>query len=578
MDGSILSLRDFAIILLTGALAGYIAVKVKMPTIIGYIIAGVFLAIILPLLNVNIASNSNNLVSQIANFGVALLLFAAGIEFSVNNIKKIRNLVVIGVLLQTILTIIFSIILMPVFGLSFYESLFVGVICATSSTAFVLKMLEQNEEISARASNIMVGWLIIQDILGIALFLILKSFAPGHDLSIINIGEPILKSLILIILTFTIGRVIVPPVFKEIAKTRSQELLLVSVIALSIGFALLSELLGVSYTLGAFLTGLALSGTFLKHEIFTEIKPLRDLFSMVFFVSIGTLLNLSSVFSNLIVILGILIVVLAIKILIIFFINIFFNTHPKNAAKVALGISQIGEFAFLAITIAQHNNWISINFYSIILISTIISMALTPYLYSKYHILFNITEKLFKRYLPNLHRKYFLKRLQSEGKAEYLNHIVIVGFGKVGKYVAEALNISKEDYLIIEIDANLVEEALSKNHKVMLGDATNIDTLKEAEIHNAKAIVFTLPDTNHEMLSNLISEIKEINKELEIIVRSSRTLTEIDDISTIVEPEFEAAIRIINKMEGLISENKYSLIRKIRNYRRREIKEVLESI
>jgi len=576
MDGSLLSLRDVAIILIVGAIAGYIALRLKMPTIIGYIIAGVLLSIILPLLNISGGLNSN-FVGQIASFGVALLLFAAGIEFSVNNIKKIRNLVVVGVVLQTTLTILFAIVLMPIFGLDTYEALFVGVVAATSSTAFVLKMLEQNEELSSTASNIMVGWLIVQDVLAIALFLIIKSFAPGNTINLASLADPVIKSVILIVLTFTFGRIVVPPIFKEISKTKSQELLLVSVIALSIGFALLSEVLGVSYTLGAFLTGLALSGTFLKHEIFTEIKPLRDLFSMVFFVSIGSLLNVSSIFNNIPIILAIVVIVLGFKVVTIFLVNIFFKTHPKNSAKVALGISQIGEFAFLAITIAQHNNWININFYSVILVSTVISMTLTPILYSNYSTLFKISEKIFSSYFPGLYGKYYLSKLKSSQKSELSNHVIIVGYGKVGKYVAEALNISKEDYVVIELDANLIEKAISDNHKVILGDATNIDTLKEAKIEFAKALVLALPESNHELLQKLILDVKDLNKKIEIIVRSSKVVNDTDNISSVIEPEFEAAVRIISKMEGIISENKYSLVRKIRAIRRKEIKEILEN-
>jgi len=574
MDGSVTSLRDIVIILITGAIAGFIALKFKLPTIIGYILAGVSLSIVLPLINIT-SGLSSSLVSQIASFGIALLLFAAGIEFSVNNILKIRNLIIVGVLSQTAIIIFLGVLIMPLFGLSSYESLFVGVVAATSSTAFVLKMLEQNEEISSTSSKIMIGWLIVQDILGIALFLFLKSLAPGQDFNIINLIDPIFKSLILIVVTFTIGKVFVPPIFKEIAKTRSQELLLVSVLGLSIGFALFSELIGVSYTLGAFLTGLALSGTFLRHEIFTEIKPLRDLFSMVFFVSIGSLLNISSIFNNLLVIAAIIGILISFKIGIIFIINILFKIHPKNAAKVALGISQIGEFAFLVITIARHNDWINTNFYSIILVATVISMTITPFLYSKHHQLFKLTDNFFKNYLPNFHRKYYKSRFQENEKPELLNHIIIVGHGKVGRYVAKALNISNEDHIIIEIDSNLIDLISKDNHKVILGDATNIEILKEAQVQSAKALIITLPDTNHEQVSNLIKIVKDLNNNIEIIIRSSRVILDDENISTIVEPEFEAAIRIINRMDGMISQNKYGLIKKVRNFRRKEIKEIL---
>ncbi len=572
MSNSFSSLADLAIIILAGSIGGYIAVKSKLPSIVGYILAGLIISIVISILGVHYSFNSE-FITQAAQLGIAFLLFAAGIEFSVNNITKIRNLVVIGVLVQTVLVIIFGALVMQVFGLSQYEAFFIGVVGATSSTAFVLKMLEQNEELSARASNIMVGWLVMQDILIIALFLLLKTYAPNEGNGAVNIIEPIIKAVILIVVTFFVGRFIVPKIFEKIAETRSQEILLISVVALSVGFALLTELLGISYTLGAFLTGIALSDTFLRHEIFTEIKPLRDLFSMIFFVSIGTLFQINTLLSDIPSLLGIIFLLVLFKIVVIIVINILFNIHPKNAIKVGLGLSQIGEFAFLAISIGFSSGWINEQVYSIVLIATIVTMTATPFLYSYSDDVYNFVQGRVRTYFPNLYRKFFLKHLSQEVQPELTNHIIICGFGKVGRYVAKAVNLSKEEYVIIEMDSNLVQKAALEHQNIIFGDATNLDILIKAGIKDAKAIVVALPETNTLELSNFVKELKKINSKIEIVLRTSNTLTDSENISSIVEPEFEAAIRIINKLESLISEDKYSLTRKIRNFRKREIKE-----
>jgi len=576
MATSFTSLTDLAIIIIAGAIGGFIAVRWKLPSIVGYIFAGVIISLILQLLGTQHNFNSD-FVTQVAQLGIAFLLFASGIEFSINNIKKIRNLVIVGTVAQAALVILFGSIVMRFFGLSQFEAFFVGVIASTSSTAFVLKMLEQREELSTKSSNIMIGWLITQDILVIGLFLLLKTFAPNQGSSTVNIFEPVLKSVFLIGTTLALGKFIIPRVFKFIAETRSQEILLVSVVALSIGFALLTEVFGVSYTLGAFLTGLALSETFLQHEIFSEIKPLRDLFSMVFFVSIGTFLNVSSIWSEIPALVAILFLLLTSKVIIIFVINLFFNIHPKNAMKVALGISQIGEFAFLCISIGKAQNWIGDNVYSLVLIATIVSMTLTPFLYSYADEFYNFVQNKVRDRSPNLYRRFFLKHLTTESKSEFVNHIIICGYGKVGRYVAAALQMAKEDFVVIEVDNKLAEEAQLQGHNIIFGDATNQDILLKAGIKDAKAIVVALSESNTLSLERFVKEIRKLNDGITIILRTSTTLTEVEDVTSIVEPEFEAAVRIVNKLEGLINENKYGLIKKVRNLRRREIKEIIEA-
>ncbi len=563
------TLADLTLILIAGAIAGFIAVRSKLPTIVGYIIAGLVLSFIFPILHIN---GNSEFIGKIAELGIALLLFAAGIEFSINNIKKYRNLLLVGSVVQIIFTIGIGGLIVNLFGLNLFQSFFIGIVISSSSTAFVLKMLEQREELTTKAANIMVGWLVMQDIMMIPLFLLLQAFAPTNTAAV-NIIDPVFKSILLIVVTLGVGKLIIPKIFDLIARTRSQEVLLISVVGLSVGFALLAESLGVSYTLGAFLTGLALSETVLQHEIFSEIKPLRDLFSMVFFVSIGTIFQISSLFSNIGILLLILIVIATVKVLIVFIINILFKVHPINASKVAMGIFQVGEFAFLCISIGKGRGWIDDSIYSVVLIATIISMSVTPLFYSNANRLYKFFESLFRNYLPNLYRQFFVNiPREDEGKV-LRDHIVICGFGKTGRYVAEALKLAHEKYIIVEADLNLVKDAEEKEHPVMYGDATNVDILNQVNIKKAKAIIISLPHSNHDIVMELINQIKVLNTKIRIFIRGSRFkfMDSIEEMEHIIEPEFEAAVRIINKLSEISDYNKYSLIAKIRHYKNKEI-------
>jgi CPA2 family monovalent cation:H+ antiporter-2 len=311
----------------------------------------------------------------------ALLLFTIGVEFSIDTIKKVGKIVILGSIFQAVLCIVLGVLVLPLLGYSEYEAFFIAVLTSTSSTVFVVKMLEAKEQLNTRAGNIMMGWLIMQDLLIVVWFLLFQTFAPNSETSG-DILLPMIKGLSVIAITFLLGRYLLPAIMRQIARTRSEELLVVSVVGVIALFAVIANAFGISYTLGAFLAGLALSESFLNHEIFTEIKPIRNLLTMIFFVSIGAMINISSLADQILPLLVILLLIIGFKILVIVLINIWFKVHIKTALKVGLGISQIGEFAFLGAQLALTSGWIDTALYTLLISVTIISMSITPLLYS----------------------------------------------------------------------------------------------------------------------------------------------------------------------------------------------------
>lgn len=199
-------------------------------------------------------------------------------------------------------------------------------------------------------------------------------------------------------------------------------------------------------------------------------------------------------------------------------------------------------------------------------------MTLTPFLYSSTNIFYRILEDNVKTLAPGLYRKIFARHMRDTSDTAVLsNHIIIAGYGKVGRYVAHALQLAKENYIVVELDAELSKKAEEDEHKTIFGDATKLDILKTANIETAKAIIITLPEKNINELENLLIEIKGINPDIEILLRSSGQVVNLENIRSVVEPEFEAAIRIINNMEGIVGENVRSLARRVRNYKKNEV-------
>ncbi|MCA9379359.1 cation:proton antiporter, partial [Candidatus Dojkabacteria bacterium] len=496
-----------------GVVSAFIAVKLRLPTVLGYLIGGILLSLVLAR-----GTLHSELINSIAQLGAAFLLFTIGVEFSWDNLQKVRKIVVIGAILQAVISTLAAMLLLPLFGFDQYQSFLIGGLVSLSSTAFVVKMLEMRSELYTRAGNIMVGWLIMQDIMIVVWFLLFQSFAPGAAATD-NIILVVIKSVVAIGGVFLVGKYLLPRVMAEIARLGSDELLLVTVVGVIAGFAAGANLLGISFTIGAFLAGLSLSESVLYHEIFTEVKPLRNLLMMIFFVSIGSLFDVNEVLDNLPVFLFILVVLLAVKAATIVIINLWFEVHIKNALRVGLGIIQIGEFAFLGAQLALENGWIDSRIHSLLIATTVISMALTPFIYANADSVYKFLEGRLKGISPNLYRHLFLSAPEDiQPNRQLQGHVIVCGHGRVGKYVVEALVKSQIPFLVIEMDTELAEELSRKGIPVLFGDSSNADILESAKVSMAKAVVVTLP--THEEVKAVVTATKKLNPGIKVVVRS----------------------------------------------------------
>lgn len=553
-------IEQLAILAIFGIAGGFVALKLKFPIIVGYIAAGAVAGILFP----SQVSHSEQL-NSLAEVGVALLLFSIGIEFSLTDLIRVKRFALIGGGLQILLTILFGTAVFPAFGFSAYESLFLGSVFSLSSTAIVVKVLEEIGQLETYAGQITIGWLIFQDIAVVILIIFLENFAPNATGGS-SLPESLFKSVLLIAIALVVGRRVIPRVLTTIANLGSKEMMIITAFGFCLLFASLSEQLGVSFTLGAFLAGLMVSESFYNHEIFSEVKPLQNIFALFFFIIIGSLFSLEFLFANLLQILIILIVVMLAKFLIVMLLSVVLKMHIRNAIEVALGLAQIGEFAFLSATIGLQKGWIDTDLNNTIISVTILSLVIAPFLITHSDNVYNRIREIAKVRFPGMHRKLFNAQDDDIKEAtKRQNHIIVCGFGRVGKYVLLALRRLRYKIVLIDMSNELIEEARSLGIDCIYGDATSEQILKQAGVEKARAVVVALPRESEVL--NIITQVKAINENATILVRKHSLNSELHQNGdfSIIEPEFEAAVRIMEKMLKILGKKDKKVIQWLRD-------------
>ena len=555
---------QIVLLVILGLISGIVAKRLNIPVIVGFIIGGTLYALFFP-----ISDSQNQMLNSLSQIGISLLLFSIGMEFSLDKLLQVKKYALIGGIAQIVLTIIFGMIVFPLFGFAKFESLFLGAVFSLSSTVVVIKILEELGDMDKLSSEISLGWLILQDIAVVILIILLGNLSK----STLNFGElfiSLLKSFILIATSVVIGRQILPKILTSIAKFQAKELVVISAFGFCIMFAYLAEKLGVSSTLGAFLAGLMISESVLNHEIITEIKPLQSLFAMIFFITIGSLFSLTFVLQNAFLIIVITIVIMLAKTIIIYILCSILKLHAKNSLQIGLNLAQIGEFAFLSAQIGLANKWIDPRLNSIIIAVTVISLVIAPVLITNSDKVYNYLGKLTLKFFPSIYRKVFSKNFNDEGeeKKELRNHIIICGYGRVGKYLALALKKLKQKFIIVELNNFSELESEKDKFDFIVGDSTNLEILEQAGIQKAKVAIVTLPKEAD--VGEVIRISKALNPTIQLIIRKHHEGVNFDqgEVFAIIEPEFEATIKMLEKLLVVLQKKDKSVINWVREQKK----------
>ncbi|HJP17667.1 MAG TPA: cation:proton antiporter [Nitrospinota bacterium] len=507
--------------------------KHHVPPIIGYILSG---AIITQIFGLN--SEKNDVLHQVAEFGIAFLMFTVALEFSVSHLKTMRREVLLHGGIQVVLSMaIFSALAQYLFKVEIKTALIVGAALALSSTAIVLKIFNERGETSRSYGIQSLGILLFQDLAVIPL-LLMVSLLSNTDQSLgLLLLKTLLSAVITLLILFFLGKYIIDYFLARVTDAHSHEIFISSILLIVISSSMLAHIFGFSYSLGAFFAGLLIAETHYKYQIEADLIPFRDILLGVFFVTVGMQIEPTFLMKNIHVVLLIMISVMIIKFLIIFSI-ILFSSDRITALKTGLALSQVGEFSFAIFELARTNGLIGHDLTQTMVVTVIFSMIITPFI------------------LNNLARMVsFIKIAPAEEDLPLNpvkvdeNHIIICGYSHLGKTIVNKLKASRLPYVAIENHRKQVEMGQKKGDNVILGNAAQRSILEKANVKKAIAVIIAVEDEKRIRL--ICESIVAFAKNANIVVKVSdkQTFAKLDNlpIQNLVDQHDELAKIMVNK-------------------------------
>jgi len=540
-------LKDIVIILGLSIFIILLFQKIKVPSLLGFLLAG----IIAGPYAFNLISSQHE-VELLSEIGIIFLLFIIGIELSLKGLAAIKKTIIIGGGMQVGGTILLTAFLANIIGIPLNTAVFIGFLFSLSSTAIVLKILQEKGEVTSPHGRITVAILIFQDIVVVPMML-LTPLLTGQDENIWNtLGVLLIKIVGVLIVIYLLAIYIVPRIFELVIKSKNRELFILTTIVFCFSVAWLTSAIGLSLALGAFFAGLIISESDYSHQATANVLPFREIFISFFFISVGSLLNLEFFFNNFIYVILLVIAVILLKMLIIAITVVTLRYPARTMFLTVLSIFQVGEFSLLLSTVGLENGLLPTNIYQYFLAISIITMALTPFLMNyapklTYFLLKLPVPKTIRKRLINYHNI----QLQNQSDTEELkDHLVIVGYGINGKNISKAAKSTNIPYVIVELGQEEFQDAKSLNEPIVFGDATNPVILKHVHVQEARVIVIAISDP--EATKKIINEVRNYSQTAFIIVRT-RYVKEIAEnirlgADEVIPEEFETSIEIFSRV------------------------------
>lgn len=523
---------DIILLVVAAFGCGLLFQRLGQPLILGYIVAGVILG---PNTGGLTVSNIHE-IERLAEIGVALLLFALGLEFSLKDLKPVKKVALIGTPLQIITTIGLGFAIGHFMGWEWRQSLWLGALISLSSTMVILKTLMNQGRLGTLSSKVMIGMLIVQDLAVIPMMVILPQL-NNPAVGLPALGLAALKAAGFIAGMVLLGTRLLPRLMTHIARLGSRELFLLAITAIGLGIGYATHLAGLSFAFGAFVAGMVLSESDYGHQALSDIIPLRDLFGLLFFASVGMLLDPVFLMDHLAQVVFLVLAVSIGKGAIFALIARVFGYGNVIPLAAGLGLFQVGEFSFVLAGLGLSTGSIDQELYSLVLTVAILTMALTPLVSGQTARLYSLKRRMFRREpLETLN-------IPEEGLR---NHVVIAGGGRVGLQIARVLQRLGFSSAIIELDHRRVEQAKAAGLPVVYGDASHEVVLEAAAIASARMLIVTTPEMV--VTQAIVVNARKHNNGLEVVARTSDPtflpVFKRMDVTDVVLPEFEASLEM----------------------------------
>ena len=533
-------LINVAVALMVAFFGGLLARRVRLPTIVGYMLAGIFIGPFTPGFVGDMGT-----IRQLAELGIIFLMFGVGLHFSIKDLWKVRSIAIPGALGRMLITTLLGLGLGLIWRWTFLSGIVLGLSISIASTVVLLRVLMDNGLLNTSHGQAAVGWVIVEDVATVLILVVMPALvgsSGGFNWGLL--GGTLVKAAGFVLLVLFAGTRLIPWVLLRIAHTRSRELFILAVLVIALGIALgAAQLFGISLALGAFVAGVVVSESPLSHQVGADILPFRESFAVLFFVSIGMLVNPVYLYNNIGSVLTLTALIMIGKPLTTIIMGLIFPWPARTTLVAAASLSQIGEFSFIVGQAGVSLGLLEQSQYSLILAGSLISIMFNPLMFR----LIRPVEERLKKY-PGI-----WKWLDRQGPplpqlVESLEgHVVIVGFGRVGRQIVTLLNQVGIPQLIVEADAERAEELNRRGLPVLYGDAANSEVLTHAGLARARALVVAGPDEDASAL--MVTAARDMAPDLPIIARAisedgTRRLAQLG-AQDVIHPELEGGLEIV---------------------------------
>jgi len=523
---------DIVIIVVAALFGALVFQRLRQPIILGYILAGVLIG---PYTG-NLLNSDVHQIELLAEIGVALLLFALGLEFALKELKPVWRVALLGAPLQMALTILYGYGVGRWLGYDVASSVWLGALVSLSSTMVILKTLMNQGWMGTLSSRVMIGMLLAQDLAVVPLIIILPTLSDP-EAGIPLLGYAALKAVVFLSFMLLLGAKLLPRLLSRVASWNSRELFLLAITAIGLGVGYITYLFGLSFAFGAFVAGMVLSESEYGHQALSDIIPLRDVFGLLFFTSVGMLLDPEYLIRHWQTVLLLVALVAVGKGVIFAALVRLFGYGNVIPFAVGLGLFQIGEFSFVIARVGLDTKSITSEMFSLILSATVISMIVTPFISGFTEPLYRLRKRLFR---SEPHQSVNLP------ESGLRDHVVIAGGGRVGQHVAQVLKNLGVAMVIVELNSQRVNQCKEAEYPIIFGDASQSEVLEAAEIGRSRLLLVTTPALV--VAQSIVRQARVMNRDLSIVSRADgmeqMKALYAAGVYMVILPELEAGLEI----------------------------------
>jgi len=523
---------DFFIVIAAGFVGGVLARLLRQPLVLGYLVAGIVVG---PhTWGISVGDPAN--LERLAEIGATLLLFGLGLELSLKDLAPVRRVALFGTPIQIALTMAVAWPIGTWLGLAWTQTVWLGALVSLSSTLVVLKALQAQGRIGTLSSRVMLGMLVAQDLAFIPLMIVLPRLG-SNDAGASAAAFAVLKAVALLAALLVIGTRVIPRLVEWVARSGSRELFLLVTMGIALGIAFLTHEFGVSSAVGAFVAGLMLSESDYSHQALSDIIPLRDVFSLLFFASVGMLLDPTHVIGQWRAIVVVVAVTSVSKGLIFAGVTRAFGYRNVVPVATALGLFGIGEFSFVLARTGFAAGAISGSLYALVLNTAIITMVLTP-------VVSGLTTPIYR--WMSLRRTREPVQTINMTDAALSGHIIVAGAGRVGCRIADVLKRLQLPFVVVELDHRRIDRAKAHGYPTIFGDAAQSAVLEAAAVGRARLLLVTTPVLG--VSRAVVEHARRLNPGVDIVVRAESADAMVSlramGVSEVVQPDLEASLEM----------------------------------